>query len=328
MVKAGVPLTSALKTLSLQANGKYLQQVLLDIEERIEKGQTLAEALRPNEREFGHLMVNMIAAGESSGRLEEVLGQIYIQMTKDHEIVSRVRSALIYPAIVVTAMIVIGTGMMIFVIPKLTEIFKQSNVVLPLPTRILIAISDFMSAYALFLVPGVMLITAAFFWAIRRSPGKEIWHRFLLVLPIVGTIVKKINVARFSRTVSSFLKTDIPIVQTLNTTASVLSNVHYQNALLETARRVTKGVTMSETLKSWPKLFNPTIIQMIAVGEQAGSLDDVLVEAATFYENEVGQTMTTLPSLLEPILMVLLGLGVGSMAVAVILPLYKLTEAF
>ncbi len=328
MVKAGVPLTDALTTLQMQATSKRLRTVLGDVRSGVERGLTLSQALRPNESDFGHLMVNMIAAGESSGRLEEVLGQIYLQMKKDHEIVSKVRGALIYPAIVVSAMLVIGTGMMIFIIPQLTEIFRQSNVELPLPTQILIAISDFMSTYALFLVPGVVLAFTGFLWAIRQPVGQSVWHRFLLVMPVVSPIVKKVNVARFCRTVSSFLKTDIPIVQTLTTTADVLGNVHYRNALIEASRRITKGITLSETLKAWPKLFNPTVIQMIAVGEQSGALDDILAEAATFYESEVSQTMTTLPTLLEPILMILLGLAVGSMAVAIILPLYRLTEAF
>lgn len=328
MVRAGVPLTSALKTLQVQASGKYLKKILEDVELSIEQGRTLADALRPHERDFGQLMVNMIAAGEASGRLEEVLGQIYLQMLKDHEIVSKVRGALIYPAIVVTAMIVIGAGMMIFIIPQLTAIFKESNVVLPLPTRILIAVSDFMSNYAFFLIPGIVVLVSFFLWIIRQPWGRPLWHGALLCMPIVGAIIKKVNIARFARTVSSFLKTDIPIIQTLTTTADVLGNVHYKEALMESSRRITKGVTLSETLKAWPNLFNPTIVQMIAVGEQSGALDDILQEAATFYEGEVSQTMTTLPSLLEPILMLLLGVGVGGMAVAVILPLYRLTEAF
>lgn len=328
MVKAGVPLTGALKTLQMQATGKRLKTVLSEVEAKVEQGLTLSQAMRPFENDFGQLMVNMIAAGETSGRLEEVLGQIYLQMKKDHEIVSKVRGALIYPAIVVSAMIIISAGMMIFVIPQLTAIFREASIELPLPTRILIAVSDFSSAYAIFLIPGVILLFSGFLWWIKQPLGRYLWHSALLKLPIVSSIIKKVNIARFARTVSSFLKTDIPIVDTLTTTADILGNVHYKQALNEASKKITKGVTLSETLKAWPALFNPTIIQMISVGEQSGSLDDILAEAAGFYESEVTQTMTTLPTLLEPLLMVLLGIGVGSMAVAIILPLYKLTEAF
>lgn len=328
MVKAGVSLTGALQTLQAQSSSKHQQAVLGDVAKSVERGTTLAEALRPHTKDFGELMVNMVAAGETSGRLEEVLGQIYLQMKKDHEIVSRVRGALTYPAVVVVAMILIGMGMMIFIIPQLTQIFKESSVELPLPTRILIAVSDFMKTYALLVVPGVFVGFAGFLWGIHQPSIQPTWHRLVLGMPIVGTIVRKVNVARFARTVSSFLKTDIPIVQTLNTTANVLGNTQYRIALQTAAKLVTKGTPLSESLKAWPKLFNPTIVQMIAVGEQSGSLDDVLVEAAGFYEDEVAQTMTTLPSLLEPVLMLMLGVGVGGMAVAIILPLYRLTEAF
>lgn len=328
LTKAGVPLTSALKTLQTQASSRRLKTILADVTSKIEKGETLAQALTSYTSDFGELMVNMIAAGEASGRLEEVLGQIYLQMKKDHEIVSRVRGALMYPAIVVLAMIGIGSGMIIFVIPKLTEIFKESNIELPLPTRILIATSDFIISNGLLVGTSVVLVIALFVWTIHRPRGRYLWHWLLLKMPIVGGIIRKINLARFSRTTSSFLKTDIPIVKTLVTTAHVLGNVHYQNALISASERIVKGITLEEALRPYPNLFNPTIMQMIAVGEQSGSLDDILSEAAEFYESDVSQTMTTLPSLLEPILMVLLGVGVGGMAVAIILPLYTLTQAF
>jgi type IV pilus assembly protein PilC len=327
MTKAGVPLTSALMTLSDQAASKALKEMLHTVGESVEKGKTFAEALRPHTEAFGELMVNMIAAGESSGRLEEVLGQLHVQMKKDHAIVSKVRGAMIYPAVVVVAMVVIGTGMMIFVIPKLTLIFKESNVDLPIATKVLIVVSDFMAANALLIIPAALILVSLFMAAIHRPAGKKIWHWVLLKAPVTGPIVRKVNMARFARTVSAFLHTDIPIVQTLQTTANVLGNVHYQEALRQAAVEVGKGTTLSDSLRASPELFNPTILQMVAVGEQAGSLDDVLVEAAGFYEDEVDQTMTSLPQILEPILMVGLGVAVGFMAVAVIMPLYKLAEA-
>lgn len=328
LAKAGVPLTTALRSLQSQASGRRIKNVLADVASKVEKGQTLSQALKLYTSDFGELMVNMIAAGETSGRLDDVFGQIYLQLKKDHEIMSRVRGALIYPAIVIMAMIGIGTGMIVFIIPKLTEIFKESNIELPLPTRILIAISDFVVYHGLLLGLGIIASISLFFWIIHRPKGRFAWHWLLLRTPIVGAIIQKINLARFARSTSSFLKTDIPIVKTLVTTAHVLGNVHYQNALIAASERIVKGVTLKEALAPYPNLFNPTIIQMIAVGEQSGSLDDILAEAAEFYETEVSQTMTTLPSLLEPILMVLLGVGVGGMAVAIILPLYALTEAF
>ena len=328
MTKAAIPLTTALKTIQSQTVSKRLKIILTEVTGKVEQGQTFSQALRPFENDFGELMINMIAAGEASGRLEEVFGQIHLQLKKDYEIISRVRGALMYPAVVVVAMVGIGAGMIVFVIPKLTEIFKETNIELPLPTRILIAISDFIVNHGLIVAAGLITAISLFIWTIHRPKGKYVWHWILLKSPIIGPIIQNINLARFSRTVSSFLKTDIPIVKTLSTTSRVLGNVHYQNALMSASERVVKGITLKESLDIYPKLFNPTIIQMIAVGEQSGSLDDILAEAAEFYENEVAQTMTTLPSLLEPILMVVLGLGVGGMAVAIMLPLYTLAQAF
>ena len=328
MVKAGVPITQTLSTLSEQAESKYFKKILEDIRTEIEHGSTLAVAMRRHASDFGELMVNMIESGEMSGRLEEVLLQIYTQAKKDHEIVSKVRGALIYPAIVVTAMFGIGTFMIVFVIPKLTDIFKEAGQQLPLPTRILIATSDFLANNGLLAAVGFIGIIALFVAFIKNEQGKKLWHRLLLNLPVVGPIVKSVNIARFCRTTSAFLKTDIPIVQTLNTTANVLSNTQYKAALRDAAQQITKGVPLAQTLQPHKDLFNPTVLQMIAIGEQSGSLDTMLEEAALFYEGEVAQTMETLPTILEPILMLLLGVGVGGMAVAIIQPLYSLTQAF
>lgn len=328
MVKAGVSITATLATLAEQADKKYFKDLLLNLKEEIEKGSTLAKAMRKYSKDFGELMVNMIESGEVSGRLEEVLQQIYTQAKKDHEIVSKVRGALVYPAIVVTAMFGIGTFMIVYVIPKLTDIFKDAGQQLPLPTRILIGTSDF-------LIQNGILSAVIFFGSIglfvtfiKSGQGKKIWDSLLLKLPIISPIIKQVNIARFARTTSSFLKTDIPIVQTLTTTANVLGNTKYKAALQDASQKITKGVPLAETLQPYKDLFNPTILQMIAIGEQSGSLDTMLEEAANFYEGEVSQTMETLPTILEPVLMLLLGIGVGGMAVAIIQPLYSLTQAY
>ncbi|MFA7286997.1 MAG: type II secretion system F family protein [Patescibacteria group bacterium] len=328
LIRAGVPLTKTLSTLEAQSEKKYTKQVLLAIKSSIEQGNTLAQALTPFMRDFGELMINMIAAGEASGRLDEVLDQLYTQMKKDHEILSKVRGALTYPAIVVLAMFGIGTFMIVFIVPKLTGLFKEVEVALPLPTRILIAVSDFLANHGFLAFLGLVGIISVFTWTIHQPVGKRLWHSLLLRMPVVGRIIRQVNIARFARTVSSFLKTDIPIVKTLETTAHVLGNVHYRAALIEASEKIAKGTTLTKSLEPHANLFNATILQMINIGEESGSLDSILAEAAEFYEGEVSQTMETLPSLLEPILMLLLGFGVGGMAVAIILPLYTLTAAY
>lgn len=327
MLQAGISLSIALKTLSQQSESKSLKSIVQGLQQTVEKGNTLSKGLELYPKIFNDLFVNMIRAGESSGKLEEVLKELYIQMKKDHEIVSKVRGAMIYPAIVIAMMGAIGVIMMVYVIPSMTSVFKEMNVALPLPTRILIFISDFLVAQGIWVLIAVILLAGLFLRTIKTSKGKILFHKTLLKTPIAGQIIKKINLARFCRTLSSLLKTDIPIVQSFEITSKVLGNVIYKKALIDSIEKIKKGVRISESLNSYQDIFPPVVLQMISVGEETGELDNILIESALFYEEEVNQTMTNLPSIIEPVLMVILGIGVGAMAVSVILPMYTLGQS-
>ncbi|MFA5021465.1 MAG: type II secretion system F family protein [Patescibacteria group bacterium] len=327
MLKAGISLSVALKTLSEQSSSKSFKAILIDLELNVEKGNLLSKGLENYQRIFGDLFINMIRAGETSGKLEEVLNQLFIQMKKDHEIIAKVKSAMIYPAIVITMMLGIGILMLVYVIPTISSVFKEINVPLPLATRILIGASEFSVKYGIYLAIGAGIFIAIFGRIVTLPKGKRQLHRFLLLLPIIGAIIRKINIARFCRTLSSLLKTDIPIVQSFEITSRVLGNTIYQDALIEAKEKIKKGVNIQVSLAPHSKLFPPVILQMIAVGEETGALDNILEESAIFYEEEVNQTMTNLPSILEPVLMVILGVAVAGMAVAVITPMYSLSQA-
>ncbi|MFH0819774.1 MAG: type II secretion system F family protein [bacterium] len=327
MLKAGISLAEALKTLSLQTENKRFKEIIVDITQGVEKGEPLSNHLAKYNRVFDNLFVNMIKAGEASGQLENVLRRIYIQMKKDHELRSKVKGAMIYPAVVVFAMIVIGTLMIVFVIPKITAVFKEAEVTLPLPTRVLMATSEFVIQNYLVVIIALIGLIYFFFKLISTKRGKYIFHSILLRLPIIASIIKKINLARFSRTFSSLLKTDIPIMQTLDITANILGNVLYKEEVLKASRSVTKGISLGELLKKNGSLFPPVVTQMILVGEQTGSLDNVLEELAEFYENDIDQIMKNLPSIIEPVLILILGVAVAGMAIAVIMPMYSLTQA-
>lgn len=327
MLKAGISLADALKTLSLQTENKRFKEIIVDITQGVERGEPLSSHLAKYNRIFDNLFVNMIKAGEASGQLENVLHRIYIQMKKDHELRSKVKGAMIYPAVVVFAMIVIGTLMIVFVIPKITAVFKEAEVTLPLPTRVLMATSEFVIQNYLVVIIALAVLIYSFFKIISTKRGKYIFHLALLRMPIIASIIKKINLARFSRTFSSLLKTDIPIMQTLDITANVLGNVLYKEEVLKASRSVTKGISLGELLKKNGFLFPPVVTQMILVGEQTGSLDNVLEELAEFYENDIDQIMKNLPSIIEPILILILGVAVAGMAIAVIMPMYSLTQA-
>jgi type IV pilus assembly protein PilC len=327
MVKAGLSVSVALRTLAQQTTNKTFQAILLDLYTKVDKGNSLADALALYPNVFPELFVNMIRAGEKSGKLEDVLLQLTIQLRKSHALIAKVRGALTYPVIVVTAMIGIGIAMITLVIPKITSIFEEVNATLPLPTRLLIAVSDFTVAYALWLAIGFVLLVMIFFQIIHTKKGRFIWHALLLKLPIISPILRKINLAKFARTFSSLIKTDIPVVQSFQITASTLGNSHYRQAIDDAAERVKKGVQIATILSEYPKLFPPLVVQMVSVGEETGTIDTILSELANFYEEDVDRTMSNLTSILEPILILILGAGVGALAVAIILPIYTLTQS-
>ena len=327
MIKAGISLSVALKTLADQATSKKFRIILNDLQQGVEKGNLLSAGLEKYQNIFGDLFINMVKACEASGKLEDVLNQLFIQMKKDHEIIAKVRGAMIYPAIVVTMMLAIGALMMVYVIPTITSVFTELNVTLPLPTRILIATSRFTLTYGIYILIGLIVGIVFLIRFINLPKGKQIFHNFILKLPVLGGIVKKINLARFSRSLSSLLKTDIPIVKSFEITAKILGNVIYKNALLEAKEKIKKGISINESLTPHVRLFPPVVLQMISVGEETGALDNILEESASFYEESVRQTMDDLPTIIEPLLMVILGVAVGGMAVAVIMPMYSLSQA-
>jgi type IV pilus assembly protein PilC len=327
MLKAGISLSVSLKTLAKQTNNKRFSAIINDISANVEKGVSFTESLKPHEKVFGQLFVNMIESGEISGKLEEVLKRLFIQFKKNHELVSKVKGALTYPAVILFAMGGIGIFMMVAVVPKITAMFKDFNAELPFATKILIKFSDSLVSHGLLYLIGLVVFVLILVQAIKTKKGKYIFHGLLLKLPVFSTIIKKINLARFARTISSLLKTDIMIIKSLQITASVLGNVYYRDALNEMSVKIKKGGTINEVISNYEKLFPPIVTQMISVGEETGELDFILEELAEFYEGEVDQTMNNLPAIIEPILILTLGLVVGAMAIAIIMPMYSLTSA-
>ena len=329
MIKAGLSLTEALRTLSMQTDSKGFKAVIIEVQLDVEHGLTLAQSLAKHPKIFEAIFINMISAGEVSGTLEKTLEQLTQQMKKDFELMSKVKGALMYPAVILSATTLIGIGMMIFVIPQILSIFDEiGRDSLPLPTKILIAVSDFVQHDTLLLIIILAACISGFMWGISTKPGRYIWHKFLVSAPVVGPIVKKVNLARFTRTLSSLLRTDIPIVQALQITSDILRNVYYHDVMLSAAEALKKGEQISTVLGKSPKLFPPLVVQMIAVGERAGTVDAMLEEIADFYEAQVSQTMGNMASIIEPLLILFLGGAVGGIALAVITPIYALTTKF
>jgi len=326
MIKAGLPLADALNTLAKQSKNRKLNNILNDVQQKIRSGKSFSEALTPYMKDFGEVFVNMIAAGEASGSLESVLNSLYIQLKKDHTLKSKIRNAMTYPVIIVCAMFGIGTFVILFVLPNITAMFTDMKAQLPLPTRILIGISNFIQTNGLIVFPSIVIVILIFLRWIRSKSGRVIWHRILLRTPIVGEIIKKINIARLSLNLSNLIQTDIPIPEALRISSNVVGNQVYKKALLEASEKVKKGKKLAEIFQEYPQILPPIIIQMIAVGEETGALDVVLKNLADFYQEEVEQTMENLPIIIEPLLMIMMGVAVAGLAIAVILPIYSLTS--
>lgn len=327
MLKAGISLSAALETLGKQSQNKYFIHILKDLSEKISSGQSFSESLRPYKKVFGELFIAMIEAGELSGKLEDVLKTLHLQMKKEHKLISKVKGALTYPAVIVLAIIGIGAFMLVVVVPQISAMFKDLNTELPLPTKILIGTSGMITNHGFVTICLVVAFVIAWIQILKTEKGRFIFQAVLLKAPIIGPIIKKINLARFSRNISSLLKTDIMIIKTFQITAQVLGNLHYRQALLDMAQKIKKGGKLNEVINNYPSLFPPLVASMVSIGEETGELDSILLELADFYEEEVDQIMENLPAIIEPLLILVMGLGVGGVAVAIIMPMYAITTS-
>jgi len=327
MLKAGITLSESLKTLAKQSKNKQFAKIITELSGKVDRGVSFADALRNEKGVFNELFINMIEAGEVSGGLENVLAQLYFQVKKNYALRSKVRSALTYPTVIMIAMLGIGAFMIVFVVPKITAMFKEFDAELPLATKILIAVSDTIAQNGALFLLGFFVFVIGFWRLLKTEKGRTVFETTMLNFPIIAPIVKKINIARLSRTLSSLLKSDIMIVNAFRITANVVGNRHYRKALLDASDKIKKGEKIADALKNYPKLFTPVIIEMVGVGEETGELDAILGELAEFYEAEVDQTMESLPSIIEPLIILILGCGIGAMAVAIIMPMYSLTSA-
>lgn len=328
MTKAGLSIVNSLKVLSEEIENKKLRVIIGKIKSEVETGRQLSEVLAEYPKVFPEIYVSMIAAGEAAGTLEDALAQVNNQMRKTHELTSKIRGAMIYPAVVFTAMMGIALEMVIFVLPKIMVMFKDFNADLPLATRVLVSITDFMGQYGVLVLIGSVLLIALIVWLIKKPNIKRVVHKINLHLPIAGPIIKKINLARFTLTLSSLLESTIPIIEAVKIAASVQTNVIYRERLLVVAETLKKGSSLSEILKQSEDLFPPMVIEMIMVGEQSGEVEKMLKELAEYYTNEVDSIMKNFSTIIEPVIIVILGLMVAGIAVAVIMPMYSLAQAF
>ena len=322
MLKAGLSFSRALTVLSEQTSNAYFKEVLSGVEKDVQKGNSLANSLAKYPKVFDGLFVNMIKVGETSGNLEEVLDILALQLKKSHELSSRVKGAMMYPAVIVFAMVAIGTLMMIYVVPTLLGIFEEMDTELPATTKVIIFISNTLQNYGIFVFLGFITLSYLFSRMIKTAKGKKAFDYFLLHIPAVGKIISKINMARFSRTLSSMIASGVSIVNALEIISGTLGNTYYKNSVKKACDEMQKGVTLSEVIGRYGKLYQPLMIHMIEVGEETGTLENTLKQVAEFYEEEIDQITSNMSSIIEPALMLIIGGAVGFFAVSMIQPMY------
>ncbi|PJE74493.1 MAG: hypothetical protein COV01_00445 [Candidatus Taylorbacteria bacterium CG10_big_fil_rev_8_21_14_0_10_41_48] len=326
MLRAGLPLARSLAVLQKQMADKRMKIVCSELQDSLAKGESFAQTLKSYPKTFSTLFVAMVAAGEESGNLAGSLQIVADQLEKSYILQKKVRGAMMYPGIILLIMLIIGILMFIYVVPKLTETFREFNVELPLQTRIILNTSDFISNHYVLIFAGLIVLVSAF-WSFSRSKiGKSIIHKSLLKIPVIGLIVMEVNSARTSRTLSSLLSSGVDIVHAIRISSDVVQNVHYKSMLMDASEKIQKGDSVQSLFLPRTDLFPPFVGEMIGVGEETGTLSKVLFEVATFYENEVDQKTKDISTIIEPVLMVVIGTGVGFFALAIISPIYSLTD--
>lgn len=326
MLTAGLSLTRAMAVMNRQTKNKKLKSILGMVEGSIEKGGTFHEALIPYPNVFSPLMVAMVKAGEEGGRLAESLSTISNQLDRSYNLKKKIRGALIYPSIVIFALVVVGILMLIFIVPTLTKTFTELHVELPASTKFVIASSNFLTHHTVTAVALALIIAGGVWMALRTKNGRRSFEWLLLRIPIIGTLVRETNAARTARTLSSLLSSGVEIVRSLEITVEVVQNSYYKEVIVEAGERIQKGLPLFEVFNKYESLYPPLVAELIAVGEETGKLPDMLLQIADFYEREVEQKTKDMSTIIEPFLMIIVGSVVGFFAVSMITPIYSITE--
>jgi len=327
MLTAGLTLSRALSVIGRQSTNPRLKGVMKRIIDHINQGGQFYEALKDFPETFDDLYVAMIRAGEESGNLSESLKTLSIQMEKATVLQKKVKGAMMYPSIVIMVMVIIAILMMIYVMPQITGTFKGMGKELPASTTFLINATDFMAVHTVAVLVGLIATVSGFLYFLKTKLGKIVVSWLVVRLPVIGVIAKEMNSARTARTLSSLLNSGVDVIQAISITEEVMQNVYYKKILKEAALRVEKGTALSEVFVERNDLYPILVGEMILVGEETGQISGMLGELAIFYETEVDRKTKDLSTIIEPLLMVVIGTGVGFFALALIAPIYSMGDA-
>ncbi len=327
MLKAGLPLSRALQVLSRQTKNKYLNKIIETLSETIDKGGTFSDGLAKYPKVFSALFVSMVKAGEESGGMPNALTEIGINLEKSYALSKNVKSAMMYPSIILGAIFIIGILMFVYVVPTLTKTFKELGAELPASTKLVIGLSDLISNHLLLLIVGIAVMVFLVILATRLPRSKRAIDWMIIRLPVIGGIVREMNAARTTRTMASLLGSGVTIGRAISITKEVLQNVHYKEVMAEVEKVVEKGAPMSSVFKQQTILYPIMVGEMIEVGEETGNLGSMLLDVALFYEGEVDAKTKDLSTIIEPVLMIFIGAAVGFFAVSMLSPMYSIMDS-
>ena len=326
MLEAGLSLSRALAVLERQSTKGKLKELFFTLNDSIEKGKTLSETLNNFPNVFPPLFVSMVRAGEESGGLANSLKMIASQTESSYNLERKVRGAMVYPIIVLVVMLAIGALLLVYVVPALTETFEDLNSELPASTKFIIAVSDFLINDTVITLLALAVVFAVGYAFVKTKFGLRRIDFLLLHFPVISVLVKETNTARTARTLSSLLSAGVPVIRALSITGDVLQNSYYKEVLVQAEKSVEKGSPMSEVFSAHEDIYPAFLSEMVAVGEETGKLANMLDGVSTFYEEEVEQKTKNMSTIVEPFLMVVIGVVVGFFAVAMITPMYSVLE--
>ncbi|MFZ2300034.1 MAG: type II secretion system F family protein [Candidatus Moraniibacteriota bacterium] len=323
LIDARVPIVPSLNTIGEQSENRYMRIIIKEVRDDIEDGMSFSDALEKHADVFSVLTINMIRAGEISGSLQKSVSFVADNIEKNYQLTSKIRGALYYPVFVLMVAFIVGFLVVTFILPKITVLIKDLNVAIPWYTAVLIGIGDFMSQYWWAVLLVMLAGIVSLFYYIRSEAGRREWEIIVLKIPIIGILARNIYIARFADNLSALLNGGIPVVHALTIVSEVIGNQVFRKVVMRAADEVRTGGVMSAVFLRTPEM-PPIVSQMVRIGEETGSLSQVLKSVGTFYGQEVESTTKNLTTLIEPVLIVLLGLGVGVLVVGVLMPIYNI----
>ncbi len=324
MLDAGLPLVQAVQSLSEQTQNPVVQQALTELTEDLENGYTLSDAAKKHPKLFNHIFISVVAAGEASGKLDVGLNLLADELERDNSFRGRVVGAMLYPGFIVVAMIAVGIIMVTKIVPALEAVFKESGASLPWTTQLVVTITNSLINFWYIYILVIGIIIYLFTRLLASDDGARAFNNFLFKLPAIGPLYTNLEMARLTRILGIMIEAGVPIIQSLDSVALVLDSVVFRETLIATARNVERGAPISQTLAKYDQ-FPRTVTQMVAVGEKTGKLEEVLAKLADYYETQTDQATKNFAALIEPVIFVIVGLGVAFLVFSIIVPIYNLS---